>query len=270
MKALTNIFTTIILIVTLASCEKVIDVDLEESEPKIVIEAVLQEGENGFVVSISKTAHYFDNQPLEKIDNATVMLTDSRNNAYDIPNTSNGEYGLTINASINTEYYLKVNIDGTEYIATSYLSEKVAIDSVYNVFAESVGPRESGYTVFFKYSDPANVPNYYRVTHALNGEYQNKAEDLQVLNDNSNDGNQARFPIMMKTFQKGDTVKISLIHFDESSYDYFSSLGDIMGGAMGPNSGSAAPGNPISNWSNNALGYFSAFSADTTSIIVGQ
>jgi len=270
MKALKNIFTLAFLLGTLASCEKVIDVELEDSTPKIVIEAVLQEGESDFVVSISKTAPYFDNQSPKVIDDAIVLLSDDKNNTYEIHNIGNGKYKKSMKASTNTEYQLQVKIDGTAYLATSYLPEKVAIDSVYDVYEEGFGPRESGYTVYLQYSDPANVPNYYRVTHDLNGEYQNNAEDLQVLNDNNNDGNQARIPLFMQTFQKGDAVNLSLIHFDESSYDYFSSLGDIIGGNMGPNSGSAAPGNPISNWSNNALGYFSTYSADTVSLVVGE
>ena len=93
---------------------------------------------------------------------------------------------------------------------------------------------------------------------------------MQVLNDNRNDGNQVRTSLMMKTFQSGDLVEIELIHFDEASYNYFSTLGDIIGSSRGPNSGSAAPGNPISNWTNGALGYFSAYSADVAEIVIGQ
>jgi len=40
-------------------------------------------------------------------------------------------------------------------------------------------------------------------------------------------------------------------------------LSNIIGGR-----GGAAPGNPLSNWSNNALGYFSAYTADKGEVVV--
>lgn len=270
MKSLKYIITLLSITLLISSCEKVIDVDLKDAEAELVIEAVLQEGKNEFVVSISKTAPYFDNTQSEIIDDAMVTLKIGNETIVDIPSIGNGHYANTITATTDTEYQLEVELDGLIYTANSYLPEVVLIDSVYAVFEEGFGPRESGYTVYVKYTDPAVVSNYYRLQHSLNGAYQNKAEDLQVMNDNRNDGNQVRIPLMMKTFQKGDLVKIELIHFDEGSYDYFNSLGDIIGSGRGPNSGSAAPGNPISNWTNGALGYFSSISSDTSSLVIGN
>lgn len=270
MKSLKYLVTFLSIALLASSCEKVIDVDLIDEDPELVIEAVLKEGKHEFVVSISKTAPYFDNTPSEKIDNAKVLLKIGNGNIIDIPSLGNGTYADTITAADNTEFQLEVDVDGVVYIASSYLPETVAIDSIYAVFEEGFGPRESGYQVYLEYTDPANVSNFYRLLHSLNGEYQNTASDLQILNDNRNDGNQVRIPLMMKTFQKGDLVEVELIHFDEASFDYYSSLGDIIGGGMGSNNGSAAPGNPISNWSNGALGYFSTMSSDTTKIVVGN
>lgn len=251
------------------SCEKVIDVDLKDASPELVIEAVILEGENDFTVKVSRTAPYFDNTPAEKIDNAKVSLK-FNGETIDVPNVGRGEYITPLNAKVNTAFLLEVEVDGKSYSATTTLIEKVAIDNVYYEYEEAFGPREAGYTVYVKYSDPSNSTNFYRLTHFLNGEYQNTSKDLQVFDDSKTNGNQVKTPIRGKTFEKGDVIELQLIHFDEASYDYFNSLGDIINTGGGPNGGSAAPGNPLSNWSNNALGYFSAYSMDIASIIISE
>lgn len=267
MKSIHIIISFLITLITLISCEKVIDVELEDSEPKIVIEAVLEEGENEFEVKISKTAPYFESSPAEVIETAIVTLS-FENNTIEIPNTGNGSYKTIISAVPNSEYRLDVIIDEVFYTAYSYLPESIPIDSAYAIYETGFGPKETGYTVYVIYSDPIGTNNYYRLTHSLNGDFQNLAADLRVLNDNNNDGSQPRIPLSFNAFEEGDIIDINLIHFDEASYDYFSSLGDIIGSNNGPNSGSAAPGNPISNWSNYALGYFSAYSKSSTRLVI--
>ncbi|WP_170178355.1 DUF4249 domain-containing protein [Flammeovirga pectinis] len=248
------------------SCEKVIDIDLKDASPELVIEAVIYKGENDFTVKVSRTAPYFDNTPTEKIDNAKVSLK-FEGETLDIPNVGRGEYITFLNAKVNTAFLLEVEVDGKSYSATTDLIEKVAIDSVYYEYQEAFGPREAGYTVFVQFTDPA-ATNFYRLTHSLNGVYQNGNNDLQVMEDSKINGNKTHFPIRGKIFEVGDKIDVQFIHFDEASYDYFNSLADIINTGGGPNGGSAAPGNPLSNWSNNALGYFSAYSYDTASIII--
>ncbi|ALO14091.1 hypothetical protein L21SP5_00412 [Salinivirga cyanobacteriivorans] len=269
MKYLLKSLYFILIILSAISCEKVIEVDLDDSEPKLVIEATLLEGDNECKVVISKSAPYFDSSPIEKIDNATVTLYFEGNELV-IPNVEPGEYRLQVDAEADVEYKLEVEVEGNLYTAFSYMPQSIPIDSIYAIYEEGFGPFESGYTVYVMLSDPAGIANYYRFTHYLNGEYQNEADDLLVLDDNLNDGSQPMIPLRQQAFEEGDMVEVNLIHFDEASYDYFRTLGDIIGSGMGPNSGSAAPGNPISNWSNNALGYFSAYSYSSASIEISS
>lgn len=268
MKTIKIILIAAVNLLFLNSCEKVIDIDLEESDSQITIEAQLEEGNHLFSVFVTKTAPYFDSQKNENIEDAIVTLSDDANNVYHIPHVKNGEYSLQINTMANKTYSLQAEIDGEIYEASSYLPPKVMLNEVYFEYQQGFGHMEEGYNVYFRYNDPAGEPNFYRVIYYLNDEIQLKSENLQVLNDNLNDGNTARFPLFQKVFQPGEKVTIKLMHLDEASYDYFSSLSDIVGGQMGPNSGSAAPGNPITNWSGGILGYFCAFSSDTLSTVI--
>ena len=245
------------------SCEKVIEIDLEDADTQVVIEANLATGEAPFQVKISTTAPYFESGLPQAIEHATIRLLDENGNVYAVPHVQNGIYATLVNANVEQTYTLEVEIDGELYVAKSYLPAPVLLEEIYAEYQPAQGPLPEGYAVYFRYQDPANVANYYRAVHAVNGELQQKPDDLQVLNDRINDGALTLNGLLQQAFDLGDTVTVELRHFDETSYTYFSSLGDIIGGGMGPNSGSAAPGNPTTNWSNNALGYFSAYSSDS-------
>lgn len=264
----TAIFSTLVLF--LSACEKVIEVDLEEAQSQVVIEANLQAEDNIITVNISNTAPYFESGNTNKIENATVSLINSANETISLNHIENGEYNASITPIYGAEYTLRVVYNGETYEANSILPNQVQIDSAFSQYQEAFGPSEAGYQVFLRYSDPANENNYYRLRHYLNNELQNTTADLQMLNDNFNDGNRVQTQLFLKTFDPGDVVNVELIHFDESSYDYFSSLSDIVGSNNGPNSGSAAPGNPISNWTNNALGYFSCSTSSFYSVVVEE
>ncbi|MCW3126192.1 MAG: hypothetical protein JWO03_1850, partial [Bacteroidetes bacterium] len=64
---------------------------------------------------------------------------------------------------------------------------------------------------------------------------------------------------------ENDTIQMELDAIDKPVYEYFNTLNEST-----INSLSAAPANPPSNFSNNALGYFSAYSPTTSHHIVAD
>ena len=60
------------------ACEKVIDVDLNEATPAVVIEGNLVYNERNLQVKISRTGSYFGDEPLNKVSGAEVYLETSR------------------------------------------------------------------------------------------------------------------------------------------------------------------------------------------------
>lgn len=261
--------TTLILLASIflfSSCEEVIEIDLNSSNPQVVIEAQLQEGQHPFAVQISETTDYFDSAPTVFIDNATVLLSDNEGESINIPLSDNGRYEAVVEAIAGKTYTLEVNIDGERYLASSFLPEQVEILGLETQFQEANAFLDEGYLLFTRFEDDPDRTNYYRFLHAVNDTLQNEGNDLQVLDDGLFNGGLARVPLFQKIFNSGEVVNVMLYHIDEASYDYYSSLSDIVGEDGGPNSGSAAPGNPTTNWSNNALGFFSAYSVDTLSV----
>ncbi|MEM8526399.1 MAG: DUF4249 domain-containing protein [Bacteroidota bacterium] len=265
-----NISFLILLFLSLTACEKVIDIDLNESNPQVVIEANLQAGEHEFVVQITETASYFDNQLPKTIENASIRLLAEDGTAVEIPHQNSGLYAEVINAIPNQTYTLEVEIGAQLYQASSFLPERVKLIDLETEFQEARGPIDEGYLVYSRFEDDGNVENYYRLLHKVDGVLRNGGEDLQVVDDNFFNGGMARLPLFQKIFNEGETVTLILQHIEVNSFEYFNSLGDIIASGMGPNSGTAAPGNPNTNWSNDALGYFGAFASDTLSVEIPQ
>ena len=262
------LYILVLFAISLTACEKVIDVDLEEADTQYVVEAQLQEGEHPFEVVITTTSPYFESGLPQPVGSATVVLTDGQGNRTQINHVQNGRYTAMVNAVAGQTYTLEATINDVTYTAESFLPPKIELTEVYTEFQEATGFFDAGYLVYFRYQDPGEVSNYYRAIHYIDGVVQKEGDDMQVLDDVLNNGGEARFPVFGHTFNSGETVKLELIHFDEKSYDYFFSLSDILGDGGGPRGGSAAPGNPNTNWSGGLLGYFSAYSSDTLSVVV--
>lgn len=252
----------------LFSCEEVIEIELEESGPFLVVEAGLQEGNHPFQVVISYSSSYYDNNLPTPVLDAAVTLIDGEGNEFNIPHASNGIYMLPFEASAGKQYQLRVAVDNQVYEAISFLPEAVPLIDLTAEYQEASPFSEEGYQAYIRFSDPAGEENFYRIRHSIDGTLQNGADDLLISNDNLYDGTEARLPLFQKTFESGDLVEIELIHFGADSYDYFNSLADISGSDGGPGGATAAPGNPTTNWTNGCLGYFSAYNSDKLSLMI--
>lgn len=265
---------TLIMVFATAGCEKVIDVELNTADPQLVIEANMLQGDHLLDVRISQTTSYFTPEPAVAIDDATVTLNYAENHSRDVLYLIDGQYQVVLDAPSNTEYTLTVNWNGKQYTATSYLPKVVPIDSLTSEeweggFGGFGSSSQDEYVVYCQFQDPAESRNYYRLTYEVNGRPADPT-DIQIFNDENSNGEEISIPIGFGRlrFLVGDQVEVHLISFDEAAYDYFLTLSDIVSGGGNPTGGSAAPGNPVNNWSDTILGHFTAYSADTMNITV--
>ena len=99
------------------SCEDVIDVDLNKSEPKLVIDASIkwEKGTTGNEQSIrlTTTGDYFNNT-VPAANGATISITDSNSIVYNfIEDGTTGNYKCTnFNPVLNGIYTISVNYNG--------------------------------------------------------------------------------------------------------------------------------------------------------------
>ncbi len=77
---------------------------------------------------------------------------------------------------------------------------------------------------------------------------------------------------MTETFSVNDTITVELLSINEETYIYYKTLINIVGGNTGGGPAGQlsgpTPANPESNLSNGAMGYFSAYTVSTDTIII--
>lgn len=249
----------------LASCTKVIDIDLNSSNPQMVIEGYISDEQGPYTVKLSKTVNFSDANTYPSITGALVTISDNKGATDTLSESVAGLYQTNhIKGNPGNTYTLKVVAEGNEYNAVSTMPYKVNLDSIqFDVFKD---PDVTGiaYAVVPLFFDPVVFGNNYRFFFAANG----KADkSYQVTNDNIGNGsiNQQPFFSGDVKFREGDTVTVTMLCIDVNTYNYYYTLSQISESGPG---GGAAPSNPPNNITGNkALGIFSAYTTQTKTAI---
>ena len=255
------------IIMLLLGCEKVIDVDLNEANPEVVIEANLTNSTNFAEVKLTKTGSYFGDSPIENITGAEVIIENEFGSSFILNEVEEGLYRSDkISFQPEITYNLLVDVETEKYESSSKLNPAVLIDSLTYYYDEGFAFLDPGYIVKIYFIDPPEVNNYYRIKVFENDTLKNESEDLIIFDDRLIDGQALEVNLRGVIFDVDDTVSIQLISLDEGAYEYFHTFQEL----INVNPGSAAPANPTSNISNGALGYFSAWSADEETVIIKE
>ena len=262
-----NLVGIMVMVVLLFSCERVIDIDLNEARPRIVIQANIHNLSGKCKVKITRTGNFFQPYSPNWVSGATVSLSSDKAN-YLFTEKTPGVYNINKTGRLGPgSYRLKVEVDGKLYEAVSVMPNPVQISYLGYEYSEKTYLSEAGYRVNFALADPENEKNYYRVRYSVSGKLQNDDNDYYLISDDLFNGKAVQMQLYGKRFDKGDTVAVELMSIDKSTFDYFNMLLEVISQNAIE---SAAPANPTSNFSNGALGYFSAYSSDTKMIIIGE
>lgn len=256
-----------IIIVTFffTSCEKVIDIDLNDSSPQLVIEANITDEPGPYTVRLSKTVNYNQHNIYPPVTGAIVIISDDTGITDTLTETVSGMYRTHIIQGIQgITYTLKVIVEGLQYDAVTTMPYKVNLDSIQFNLTSEPGESEKTLAVVPLYIDPIEFGNCYRFFFYANG----KADKTyQVGNDNIGNGqlNQQPFSSDDVKFHVGDTVKVTMLCIDVSAYNYYYTLSQLGDGGI---IGGAIPSNPPNNiLGNRALGIFSAYTTQTKTVI---
>jgi hypothetical protein len=173
MKNFNSYFILLLLILSIgfSSCEKVIDVDLEEGESQLVVDGfitfyydsvALLSGVENQVIKLRKTAAYFNNSPAPPALGATVKVTDALGRTFDFKDDNNdGDYTYTgpfllsfTNPPLGFPgnfYQLDIKYKDQEFTSQAYMDSVPRIDSLKFIFQEQAiqGPDtlKAGYTI---------------------------------------------------------------------------------------------------------------------------
>lgn len=251
-----------LLIIVVASCQKEIDIDLNDANPKMVIEANYIATDSIVQVRITKTSSYFDAYSSNLINGATVTIRENGGSIVVIPAISDGVYRLTNYApNYGATYTIEVSYEGISYTASSKLMPVMQLlPSTLQYQEESIFSDE-GYWVIYRFQDFPGLGNCYKLIPTYSDTTFSKFGEFASGSDNLTDGNLVERPLI-KSFQVGDTIRLELQSINQRVYDYYSQLSSNTSGFT------AAAGNPDYFWSNEALGYFSAYGYSTDIVVV--
>lgn len=246
-------------LIILSSCEKVIKLDLNDDESKYVVDAMVSNVERFNYVKLSKSVTFYDGSDFAPVEGANVVITDENGVALTLVETSAGYYEnpLLVGQSY-TSYTLTIEADGNLIEGTTYLPGNSEIDSLVTL-QNPGGIFGTDFITYPYWFDDGSEENYYRLRAYRNDTIQTS---IYVSDDNLSNGIPTGTRLGNTPYQEGDVSIIELMEVDKETYKYWLSLNQVS------NPQSAAPGNPTSNLSNGALGYFGGYNMDIDTVVV--
>ncbi|MCP9199713.1 DUF4249 domain-containing protein [Gramella sp. GC03-9] len=265
-------FKTFIFLVSLFclfSCEDVIDVDLDESEPRLVVDAsiIWKKGTLGQEqqIILSLTTPYYE-EAIQPVEDATVKVISGSGKEFNFIHIGNGVYqNLVFEPVLNETYQLELIYDDELYTATESLVPVTDIDFV----EQSASGGFSGEDIEIKafYTDPADEENYYLF------KFYNDDISLEFYEDEFTNGNQIFGYYSNEDIERGDEIQIEMEGISQDYFEYLfilrSQIGDSGGGPF-ETQPATVRGNVINRSDNEnfPFGYFRLSQADTTSYTV--
>jgi hypothetical protein len=261
MSQITRLFTPFLIILLSSvnfSCEEVVKLNLNNAEPVLVIEGLIIDGPGPYTVSLTKTTDFYEPNEYPTVSNAIVTISDDAGNSETLQEIEPGLYETSTIAGISGRTYsLTVSTEGVEYTAVSTMPEPLVPDSVGYKFTEFFGI--DGYEIICYFQDRENINDYCRLKFRLND---HPVEEYFLYEDRLTDGEPIDYGIWLDDVNINDEVVIVFYTFESPMYEYYASLSPVVVYSNHEGDGSSdtmsQPGNPISNITGGALGYFGA------------
>ncbi|WP_419701213.1 DUF4249 domain-containing protein [Mucilaginibacter sp. NFX135] len=253
-----------LILLTVSSCDKVIDVRLDNDSDKLVIEGNITNVSGTQTIKLNTNVAFSNTNTYPSVTGAQVKVNDQYGNVYAFQEGSPGIYTIPKMAGITGGVYkLSVTTKGKTYEASSKIPVQVALDNV-RAFKDNFSTDENKKKITVYYTDPKGLGNQYNFLLYVN--------DVQVKrvfanNDDFTDGNKVAFDLAQDdiSIYAGDKVTVEMQSVDKTMYTYWYTL--MQQGFKGP-IGGVTPSNPPNNITPEVLGYFSAHTIQTKTITV--
>ncbi|NOT52109.1 MAG: DUF4249 domain-containing protein [Chitinophagaceae bacterium] len=278
----------------ISGCEKSVSFKLDEVAPKVVVEAMIENGQAP-VVYLSKSLNYFsriDQNILANsfVHNAEIYVSNGtlthKLKEFSIPiGTGYSVYYYTNDPAspstsfvgeLNKQYSLRIASEGKEYNAVTTIPAITRrIDSLFWKAAPPANAPEK-VAVMVRAYDPPGFGDYVRYFTKRNSEpfYPglNSVYDDQVIDGsvyevqvergvNRNEDQPEGFSF----FNKGDTVTLKISNIDRATYDFWRTMEYTYLSVGNPFS---SPTKVISNINGGGLGYFGGYASQYRTIII--
>ena len=261
---------SLLFVLLFLSCDKVVELDLENGDPKIVIDAeiIWEKGTSGNQqsIKITRMAPYYS-PTTPKVSGAQVRVENSKGDVFTFNESEPGLYVCTnFVPAIDMEYKLFVNVDGQTLTATEKLIAVPPVEKIDQEFMADV-TGEDLIVVTFYYKDPANQANYYLTDYKSDilpyPEYTSTSDEFV-------NGNEINEKFTDTDLKPGKVLDITHRGVSKNFYNYMNLILEV----TNSNPFAATPGNirgnivNTTNANNFALGYFRVCEANKLTYVV--
>jgi hypothetical protein len=275
-----NIFPILLSVVGLTACEKTVNLDLNQNEPKIIIEGQVTNHAGYQYVKVSRSVGFYDTGESPRVQDAIVIVSDDLGNEFEFfhnprDHADSAGYYLPVDAfegQVGRTYKLSATVDGELYEAEDKLFSVTTIDSLaYRINDDEAEDPKDGnkfYEVLIYAIEPQGTKDYYLFKFYRN-------DSLKVYNDTdiyySDDevlGEQIDGVPSPIYYEPGDTARVEAYSLSRNGFVFYNDLQTLLtsdGGLF-----SQPPSNSRTNLTNGALGYFQASAIDMKEIVIKE
>lgn len=269
--------SAIILILMFGSCETVVDIDLETSQERLVVEALIRwekgTAGNNQLIKLQKTIPFFDGD-ITPVTGAQVAITSESGTTFTFSETEPGFYETTTFVpAFGTSYTLSINYDNEVYESTETFFPVPEIDEVTQSIDDGFSSEDPEVNIFF--TDFPGTEDFYRIFFFQNRIINGVEEPFDMINftydDSFEDGNQLSDFFESELFLPGDIFTIQVFGISEAFNNYIYLIQTQGDADIGP---FATPpvnvkGNlkNITTEANYPYGYFSLMEFDSETLI---
>jgi len=261
MHIIKTIFIAAVTLITFSSCEKVVEFDLNDHSPRLVIEGTVTNEAGPYYVIVSMSQSFDDITEYITVNDALVIITDDTGTVDTLTLILDGLYQTNILTGVEGRTYSLVVVVGDKtYRSVCTMPRHVNLDAL---FVAKDPTSNTGFALQPVYHDPVDETNFYRF-NAYEGH--DHIPLIRIRNDHSTNGTTVEQPVGFENYYNpGDSATLEMMCIDGQVYQYLFGLSEtIKTGLNAP----ASPGNPVSNISGGCLGYFSAHTVQRKSILV--
>lgn len=276
MKYSVQLISFVLLTGFLVCCTERIDLELDDSTVKLVVDGAVTTDTAVHTVRLSKTTSYYFSEEPPRVTGAFVTLS-SEKGVIQLNETSHGFYQTKADfyGIVGTTYTLNIRLAApvggfTNYSASATINNMVELDSIQLWFYPEFS--EEGFWEIRGFFQDTPSPDYYRFLVSRNSQLiSNSINDWFVTDDKFINGSYANGTAVYYLDQgsefellvPGDTVTVEL---NSLGKEYYGFLQEAQAELRGSNPlFSGPPANVKGNISNGAIGFFAAYSVSRAS-----
>ena len=246
-KRILTFIPSLIITLTLVSCEDVIQLDAPKTDPYLVVDGSITNAVGEQVIKLTKSQNLLDQTVPTGIQNASVKVIDDLGKIYEFKDLkNNGRYvwkpanETEIMGVVGRTYALEIKSENETYTAISKLNRVPKIDSIVykledaNIRQKGDGKPDKGYDAHFYAIDPKGVGDCYRIKVYKNDTLRNLAQNIVIAYDaignKSPFGDGLSFILPLRRlastelFRENDRIKVELLSITEAHFDFWSQL----------------------------------------------